>query len=362
MKTVEDIYRVLDGLAPFADAESWDNCGILVGNRKNGVHAALVALDVTAQVIDEAARQGCGLIISHHPVIFSPLKAVCENSMVYRLIREDIAVISAHTNLDVAGQGVNAALAARLGLSNTRGLQALKQESFYKIQTFVPPAQAEAVRAAMAAAGAGALDGYSGCAYQTMGEGCFLPGAGTNPAIGKVGEFKRTPEVKLEMLCAPDRVDAVIRALRQAHPYEVPAYDLLANSAVRRTVFLGLVGELAEEMEEEAFARHVKQALNAVSVRYTRAGRRIRRVAVCSGAGDVALPDALRMGVDAFVTGECKHHNLLLADKEGLCLVTAGHFATENVVCAPLAAMLSERLPEVAFYASAAGGDPESAV
>ena len=107
MKTVEEIYRVLDGLAPFADAESWDNCGILAGNRKNGVRAALVALDVTGAVIDEAVRRGCGLIISHHPVIFSPMKTVCEDSLVYRLIREDIAVISAHTNLDVAGQGVN---------------------------------------------------------------------------------------------------------------------------------------------------------------------------------------------------------------------------------------------------------------
>ncbi len=362
MKTVEEIYRVLDGLAPFADAESWDNCGILAGNRKNGVRAALVALDVTGAVIDEAVRRGCGLIISHHPVIFSPMKTVCEDSLVYRLIREDIAVISAHTNLDVAGQGVNAALAARLGLANTQGLQAFKREAYWKVQTFVPPAYVEAVRAAMAAAGAGELDGYSGCAYQTMGEGCFLPGAGTNPAIGTVGTLERTPEIKLEMLCPPDRTDVVVRALRQAHPYEVPAYDLLANSAVQRTVYLGLVGELSEEMEEEAFARHVKQALDAVGVRYTRAGRRIRRVAVCSGAGDVALPDALRMGADAFVTGECKHHNLVLADSEGLCVVTAGHFATENVVCAPLAALLSERLPETAFYASEAGKDPEYAV
>jgi len=344
--TVQDYCRAINGFAPFATAEDWDNVGLLVGGGEQPVTRAMVALDATHAVVGEAAGSGAQLLGTHHPVIFRPLKRVEAHSVVARLLRENIAVISAHTNWDAAEGGVNDALAARLGLCDVDMLDAAEGERWYKLAVFVPHTHAEQVYAAMCAAGAGRLGSYSHCAFLSRGEGRFLPLEGACPSLGAVGTPESVPETRLEMLVSPGRAAAVTAAMLEAHPYETPAYDLVRNEALRDKTAVGRVGALPSPESPDAFAARVKGALGSTGLRYTAGGDEIRRVAVFGGAGADALYAAAREGCQALVTSEVKHHQWLDAAGLGITLVDAGHFATENTSMEPLAACLRKALPQ----------------
>lgn len=358
MTKVMDIYRYIDGLAPFSRQESWDNSGLLVGDQDKPVTVAMVALDITDAVISEAVEKRADLLISHHPVIFHPQKRVMAGDLVYRLIQEGVTAICAHTNLDVAQLGVNDCLAKALGLQQMEILENSGREKFYKICTFVPAQQVEQVRSAMARAGAGSLGEYTDCAFISDGEGSFKPSVKASPFIGEPGELARVEEFKIEMIVSEKDKDNVIKALLVAHPYETPAYDLFENAGIEVPYGLGRIGVLEENMGAEEFSLHVKDALDTPMVRSNRIDKQIQRVAVCGGAGGSLLHSAVAAGADALVTGDVKHDLWLEADRLGILLIDAGHFATENVVIPRLRGLLQTRFSDVRFLLPQSNMDP----
>ncbi|MBC8570180.1 Nif3-like dinuclear metal center hexameric protein [Zongyangia hominis] len=358
MTKVRDIYRYIDQLAPFDRQESWDNSGLLIGDGEAVAEKAMMALDITDAVVDEAAACGAKLLISHHPVIFHPQKRVLAGDLSYRLVREGMSVICAHTNLDVAELGVNDCLAKVIGLEDLELLEETGRETFYKIAVFVPAGQGEQVRAAMARAGAGSLGEYTDCAFLSRGEGCFQPSAKASPYIGRAGELTRVEEIKIEMIVGEGELSSVVSAMQAAHPYETPAYDIFENQGVRRPYGLGRVGSLYESMGAEEFSLHVKEALDTPLIRSNRIDKRIKRVAVCGGAGGSLLGAAKAARADALITGDIKHDVWLEADRMGILLIDAGHFATENVVMPRLRGLLQTRFSGVRFLLAQNSIDP----
>ena len=360
---VKDILRFMGELAPFSLAESWDNCGLMVGDLDAPVRKIMAALDVTRPVAEEAAQQGVDCIVSHHPLIFHPLKAVTADGLPYYLIRKGIAVISAHTNLDIAFGGVCDRLAALLGVTDTTVLDPTGKERYYKVVVFVPRAAARQVTEKMADAGAGALSNYTRCSFSHPGTGSFLPGDGAAPAVGAVGKQEQVDEIRVEMLCSEKNLGAVIAAMKKAHPYEEPAYDVFENLGAGRTYGIGRVGTLLSPMSGRELAERVRDTLGCPSVRLVEGSRReIKRVALANGAESGLLPAAIKAGADALVAGEVKHNVYIDAQNAGITLIDAGHFDTENLIVPVLETRLKERFPGVEVIPSTANRRPYESV
>lgn len=345
MNQVGDFYDAIDRFAPFENAEKWDNAGLLMGGRTRPVSRALLALDLTGAVLEEAKRLRAELVITHHPVILEPIGRLDGDGIVYRAAAAGLSVICAHTNLDMAKGGVNDALAVRLGLGRVRPFVEARQIPYKKVAVHVPMGAVQEVYEAMAGAGAGTEGKYSHCAFLARGEGRFLPMEGAQPAIGEVGVLETVEETRLEMLCSPVKLPEVLAALHKAHPYEQPSYDVLDNHAAGYRLSMGRIGDLPLPLQPGELAVMAKERLGAAGVRYIDGGKEISTVAVLGGSGGGFLAQAKQLGAQALVTGEVKHHHLLEAAELGLTLVDAGHFATENVVMEPLRLELSKRLP-----------------
>lgn len=269
---ISDIARALETWAPPGSAQSYDNVGLQVGDARRSVARALIALDLTPAVLEEAKRQDATLIITHHPLIFSPLRTVTAgrfvNTLALRLAEAGVALYSIHTNLDAAPGGVSFALAEHLGLANVRFLDTF-DESLYKLATFIPADHLDTVRAALAKAGAGRIGAYEACAFAQPGTGYFRPGAGADPFIGEAGGALETvDEIKLEVEVARWDLQRVLHALRTAHPYEEVAYDVYPVEQKYSQAGLGAIGTLPEPMSLSEFLHRVAERLDAGSLRY----------------------------------------------------------------------------------------------
>ncbi len=326
-------------------AEPWDAVGLQVGAADAPVNGILVALDVTPQVLQEAEQRGAQFILAHHPVIFEPLTSVTSEdavgSLVARAVRSNVVIYVAHTNLDSCPGGVNDALAATLGLVDTVPLVPAPASRRYKLVTFVPPANLDAVRHALCEAGAGIIGEYSCCSYAGLGEGTFLPSEEANPTVGERGELNRVEERRLEMLVEPAAIGAAIQALLESHPYEEPAYDIYPLEQVSGAG-LGRVGRLPVEMSLGTLAGLCRERLAAPHVKISGdPALPVSSVAVCGGSGKDLVEAAWQAGAEVFVSGELGHHAALAGRQMGLSLIEAGHYHTEQVVLEPLAAMLA---------------------
>ncbi len=362
-----DIFNIIEDIAPCRLAESWDSVGLQVGDPRDEVDRVLLSLDVNLGVAKEAKENGAGLIISHHPLMIKPPGTICLEQpfgeLVSYLIRNNITVYTAHTNLDIAMGGVNFALAARLGLNNPVVLHQIGQERYVKLALFVPPGYIESVRNAVSDAGAGWIGNYSHCTFMTTGVGTFKPLAGTNPYIGKTGELEQVEEVKLETIVPFDRLDSVIRAMLKVHPYEEVAYDLYPLENIAPAYGLGRVGTLEEPLSFYRFAEKVKVSLNLPAVRLGGSPEsEVKKVAVCSGSGAELWPDALRAGADTIVTGDVKYHVAQDMLASGLKFIDAGHYGTEAVILPVLrnhlASSCAEKNIKVEFVLSQTNTDP----
>jgi dinuclear metal center YbgI/SA1388 family protein len=343
----------MEQLAPPHAALPDDNIGLQAPGPST-VERVLLSLDVDVRVINEAKRRRAGLIIAHHPVIYRPLDRIRNNDLTGRAllaaIRNDIGIYVAHTNLDCARGGVNDALAERLELKNVRPLKVTHTEKKYKLITFVPEAYVDRVRSAICDAGAGHIGDYSYCTFQTPGTGTFLPAAGATPFLGTVGKINKEAELRLEALVPENFLVAVIAAMKKAHPYEEIAYDVYELAEPGRRLGLGRVGELPEAVNFKDYVDLVKRRLGTKRVRITGRDRaKIKRVAVCGGSGGELIAGVVAEGAQAYVTGEMKYHQMVGADAFGLCVVEAGHGATERVALPALANNLRRRLPNVEF-------------
>lgn len=341
------IIEAMDKLAPRHLAESWDNVGLLLGSPDQAVSNILVALDVTSAIAEKARRDGVDLIIAHHPLIFKALTGIRTDlqpgKTIAILLKNDIALFAAHTNLDTAPGGVNDILASRLGLVDSRPLSPDHPEKLLKLAVFVPESHVEEVRQAIAAAGAGHIGNYSHCTFQTAGTGTFLPLDGTNPFIGKPGKLEYAPEFRLETVLPEAVSGRVISAMLKAHPYEEVAYDIYALENPAIIHGLGRVGRLAESTALTDFVDAIKKALAIQQVRVAGAiARTVCTVAVCGGAGGSLVRKAAAAGADVLVTGDVKYHEAQEARELGLVVIDAGHFATEQPVVEAVAAYLRQ--------------------
>ncbi len=364
MASVGEIYGYLDRIAPFKQQEKWDNSGLLTGDKQQQVTKCLLALDITNDVVNEAVISGARLIISHHPVIFDAIKSVTAQSepVVYRMIKHDISAICAHTNLDLAQGGVNDVLAQALGLRQLKGLKSIPTDEYFKIVVFVPKKDAENVKRAMAAAGAGAYGNYTDCSFEVTGKGVFRPGEQAHPFIGKLGTAKEVREARIEMICPKSRLSSVVATMKKAHPYEEPAYDIFINHAMKDSISLGRVGVLDKPMNADDFAAFVAQRIRAKGVRFTKGSAPVKTVAVCGGSGGEYLSSAIAAGCDAYVTGDVKHNVFIDAKNKDVTLVDAGHFATEMLAVSVLKNRLQNQFSDVEFILGKSSMEPISYV
>lgn len=314
-----------------------DPIGLHVGTLNKKIDRVLVTLDVNEEVVDEAIAKGAGLIIAHHPPIFRPMKNLQtdfpQGRLMEKLIKSDIAVYAAHTNLDVAIGGVNDLLAASLGLQNTKVLVPTYEEELVKIAVFVPETHEETVREAFIKAGAGTIGDYEGCSYTLSGTGRFRPTAKAKPFIGEAGEMEVTAESKVEVVVRKNEKDRVIKAMLSAHPYEEVAYDVFVLENKRAVMGLGRVGTLVAPMTLVEFANWTKQQLDVSSLRIVGdLDAVIKKVAVLGGDGNKYFQQAKRAGADVYVTGDMYFHTAQDAQAIGLNIVDPGHHVEKVMI------------------------------
>ncbi|WP_321369473.1 Nif3-like dinuclear metal center hexameric protein [uncultured Desulfuromusa sp.] len=349
-----DIIGLLNRLCPPDLAEDWDNVGLQVGDPKAKIEKILVCLDAEDIAIEEAGRRGAQLVISHHPLIFKPLKRLSPIDMtgrvLFRAIKQDIAVVSAHTNLDRAADGLNDWLAERLGVTEVLPLEAPLSGNFYKLVVYVPRGHEDEVRDAILASGAGRIGAYDRVSFSSQGVGTFRGDQDTNAFIGNPGELVATDEVRLETIVSAALLSKAVSRMLKAHPYEEVAYDLIPLANERSDVGLGRIGQLDEAVSFQQFAEQVKEALGISSLKIVGdLGRKISRVAVCGGTGMSMFSAALRQGADCLVTGDVKFHEAQRAKAEGVALLDAGHFATEHIMVMELSKRLRNILSQQNF-------------
>ena len=359
MKLAE-LVAVLEEIAPTRNAESWDNVGLLVGDPEQAVTRAMLAIDYTPEVACEAAGERCDAVIAYHPPIFEPLKRVTAGSLIYDAIRRGVAIYSPHTALDVADGGTNDVLADVLALRDRAPLKLTQPKATrYKLVTFVPEKDVESVSRALFDAGAGRIGNYTSCSFRTVGTGTFFGEEGTNPAVGEAGKLERAEEVRLETVVPIDRIEPVIRALRQAHPYEEPAFDLNQLAAPPEAIGLGRVGTLPGEVTADMLINRVKRELSIDHVLVAGdPNRLVRKAAVCAGACGNLLNDAVAQRVDFYLTGEMRHHDALRAAQSGMTVVCTLHSNSERATLKRLSERLRERLPSLSTVLSRQDRDP----
>lgn len=358
---LREITNYLESFAPLAYQESYDNSGLICGHHDMEITGAVICLDSTEAVIEEAIANKCNLVIAHHPIVFSGIKKFNGKNYVERVIikaiQNNIAIYAAHTNLDNVAQGVNSKIAEKIGLTNCKILAPM-YNTLKKLTTFCPDDQAAALRAALFAAGGGAIGDYDACSFNTSGIGTFRAGENTNPFVGEKGKQHEEKETKIELIYPGYLESRLLKALFTAHPYEEVAYDILALDNANNSIGAGMVGELSEEMEEAAFLKHLKQTMKTDMVRYTALkGKKIKTVAVCGGSGSFLLKNAIAAGADVFVTGDFKYHQFFDAENQ-IVIADIGHYETEQFTMELFYDILSEKFSTFAIHLSKINTNP----
>jgi dinuclear metal center YbgI/SA1388 family protein len=368
MPRIGELIAALDEWFDPRWAEDGDAVGLVCGDPDDAVERVLLAIDPVPAVVAEAA--GTQLLVTHHPLLLTGVHGVPvtepKGALVHRMIRAGVAHFVVHTNADVAAPGVSDALAERLGLTGVRPLLADDDEPLAKLVVFVPTGAADGLVDALAAAGAGKLGDYERCAWSSTGTGTFRPLPGSNPAVGAVGEIEQVAETRVEMVVPHAVRAAVIAALRAAHPYEEPAFDLLQQVPLPGRRGSGRIGELPTRMTLADFTAHAAAALPGTAWGVRAAGhpaRPVRRVAVCGGVGSPFIDHAQAAGADVYLTADLKHHHVVEAvterGRDAMALVDAAHWATEAPWLDALAGALDERFgTTVEFRVSRQVTDP----
>jgi len=358
---LKEITAFLEDLAPLAYQEDYDNSGLIVGQPDMDITSALISLDCIEPVVDEAIAKGCNLIISHHPIVFKGLKKFNQKTYVERVvmkaIKNDIALYAIHTNFDHVLTGVNSILCKKLGIKNATILSP-KVGILKKLVTFCPLSHADGVRKALFEAGAGEIGKYSECSYNTDGFGTFKAGEGSNPFVGEAGIQHKENEVKIETIYPAPLEGIVVQSLLRAHPYEEVAYDLYPLTNSFKEVGAGMIGELEKEMEEIDFLRFAKGQLNAKVVRHTSLrGKKVKKVAVCGGAGSFLLSKAIAAGADVLVTADYKYHEFFDADSK-IIIADVGHFESEQFTQQLLFDVIQKKFANFALHLTEVNTNP----
>jgi dinuclear metal center YbgI/SA1388 family protein len=392
MPTIADLVRSLESIAPLRLAASWDNAGLLLGDAQWPLRRALLTIDLTGLVLDEAIESKADAIIAYHPPLFEPIKSITasdpRSAILLRSAREGIAIYSPHTALDAAEGGLNDWLAAMLtgetsaalpgrgsgsgsstnpphASADIRALQSheeLPSTEETKIITFCPQDAADRLRSALASVGAGRIGDYSVCSFEMPGSGTFLGGDSTNPTLGERGRLERVNEVRLEMVCPKRSLALAVIAIRQFHPYEEPPIEihpLLPRP--QRHVGQGRRIVLDKAVPLRAILDRIRKGLGRSRLQVAEgrdAPAKYQTIGLCAGAGGSLANEAIRDGCRMFFTGEMRHHDILDATARGCTIVLAGHTNTERGYLKILRTRLSALVPNVAFIVSKKDADP----
>ena len=361
MLRIKEILKEIERIAPLATQEGFDNAGVQVGNVNQSATGALLCLDITESVIEEAIELGYNLVIAHHPLVFKPFKALTGANYIERCVmlacKHDLVIYGAHTNLDNAVGGVNYKLAELLGLQNVRILSPQKG-NLLKLVTFVPEDAAEIVRTALFNAGAGGIGDYDSCSFNAHGTGTFRASEKCNPYCGEIDKLHQEKEVRIETILPSYLKTTVTRALLSVHPYEEPAYDFYALENTWKQVGSGVVGELMSEEDELLFLQRIKDILRADCVRHSPlTGKKVREIAICGGSGAFILPEAIAFGADVFITGEAKYNDFYNVEDK-ILLAVVGHYETEICTKDILFDILSKKFPTFAVQIANTNSNP----
>jgi dinuclear metal center YbgI/SA1388 family protein len=362
---VTDVALAIQDIVPLSLAQSWDNVGLLIGDAKAQVSRILLTIDVTREVVAEARAMKAQLIVAYHPTIWDALKTVTADGpgrLVYDLIRGGIAVFSIHTALDAAIGGVNDGLAEIVGIADPKPIGDYVQNpagDAYKLIVFVPTDAADRLADAIFAAGAGHIGNYSHCGWSVEGTGTFLPLEGAKPAIGKKGRLEEVREVRLEAIVHGDKLTRVIEAMRKAHPYETPAFDVLRIHNPQDKFGLGRIGRLTRPMRIVQIVRRIKKATGAKAIGLVgQTDRLVKTAAVCAGSCGKIINLVIAAKVDLYLTGELKHHQALAAQQAGLTCICLSHTVSERFILKKFARQLQSRLDSVTIRISRKDAEP----
>jgi dinuclear metal center YbgI/SA1388 family protein len=358
---ISQLISEIEAFAPLSLQDGFDNSGLQVGDISRSARGVLLCLDVTEEVVDEAIELDCNLIISHHPLLFKPIRTLTGKTYIERCVvkacKHDIVLYAAHTNLDNAFGGVNFRLAEKIGLQNVRVL-APKKSGLLKLVTFVPEADAETLRNALFNAGAGDIGNYDSCSFGASGTGTFRAKETANPFVGNINELHSEPEVRIETILPAFKKTGILRALLAVHPYEEPAYDfyLLDNSWDQTGS--GIVGELSYPEDEESFLQRLKVIFNLKSLKHSPlTGRQIREVALCGGSGAFLIPDAISYRADVFITGEARYNDYFDVENQ-ILLAVIGHYESEVVTKELFYDIITKKITNFAVHFSTVNSNP----
>lgn len=356
-----DITTFLESLAPLSLQEDYDNSGLIIGEPGTVITSALISLDCTEAVIDEAISKGCNLVISHHPIVFKGIKKFNRKTYVERAvmkaIKHDIALYAIHTNLDNVIDGVNAKICGKLGIGNCKILSP-RRSGLKKLVTFVPAVHAAQVRDSLFKAGAGSIGNYSDCSFNLEGSGTFRAGENTHPFVGEKNILHYENEVRIETIY-PDFLERkILVALLESHPYEEVAYDLYSLSNTFYQAGSGMIGTLETPMDEKEFLLFVKKTLGAQVIRHSAfRGRAVQRIAVCGGSGSFLLPAAISAGADVFITADYKYHEFFDAEDK-IVISDVGHFESEQFTQELLFEVIQKKFPNFAIHLTSIDTNP----
>jgi dinuclear metal center YbgI/SA1388 family protein len=358
---IKEVLNYLDTVCPPAYQESYDNCGLIAGDAEQEVKGVLICLDSTEDVLKEAIKLKCNLIIAHHPILFSPIKKITGKTYPERVIisaiKHDICIYAMHTDLDNIRTGVNHKIAEKLGLQNLQIL-APKKGLLKKVVTFCPRDKADEVRSAIFEAGAGVIGDYDECSFNAGGFGTFRAGKNANPFVGDKGIRHYEKEERIEVIYPAHIEKAVIDALVDSHPYEEVAFDIYKLENIHPRVGSGMVGELEKHMKEKDFLALLKKNMQVSGIRHTPLlGKKIEKVAICGGSGQFLLPDAIRSGAQIFVTADFKYHQFFDADNK-IVIADIGHYESEQFTPQVILDLLNEKFNTFALRISKTNTNP----
>lgn len=358
---IAELLKFLDELAPLSSQESYDNSGLIVGNPHCEITGCLVCLDSTEEVLDEAIELGVNTIVAHHPILFKGIKSLTGKNYVERTIlkaiKNDIAIIALHTNLDNYRFGVNHKIGQILGLEQLNILAPISGK-LNKIVAFVPESHADQVLDAMFQAGAGHIGDYAECSFQQKGFGTFKPLEGTTPFSGKVGCRSKDAEIKLETICSVHCTNKVIKAMKSAHPYEEVAYECFPILNANQYEGAGMIGELPEPIETTLFLEKLKKDFNSRCIKHTNLyNKTIKRVAFCGGSGSFLLNNAIQQKADIFITGDFKYHEFFDAEEQ-IIIADIGHYESEQFTKDLIHDVLIKNFTNFASYLSKVNTNP----
>ncbi|MFA5424688.1 MAG: Nif3-like dinuclear metal center hexameric protein [Phycisphaerae bacterium] len=362
---IKDVIKQIERLTPPNLAQGWDNTGLLVGSGNERVKNILLAIDITKAVLSEAKKLKAEMIISYHPVIWDGLKNITDRgdgNIVYELIKAGIAVYSMHTSLDVVAGGVNDGLAEMVGIVDAKPIGDYVQDDTrdnYKLVVFVPVGATDKVTNAIFAAGAGWIGNYSNCGFRTAGKGSFLPRDGARPTIGKKGKIETVEEIRFECIVPSGKLDCVLAALKKAHPYEEPAFDVFKLYNPQDRIGLGRIGKLAKAATVKEIIAKVKRATGAKAVGIVgKSQRTVKSAAVCAGSCGKIINLIIAQCADLYVTGELKHHQAIAAQEAGMTCLCLSHSVSERFILKKLAKVLQNQAKEVKISVSKKDADP----